>query len=167
MTVALREEIENLLFSEADLADTWQLQEWLALWAPGEVLYEVGPLNTPQGEKTTHADVLYLLSDDRFRLEQRVIRMGKVTAHAEYPVRSIIRHHYTHLRQIQVQGEEVSFKVNMLVSRTRRDQEGVSMMPGCVLFKLVRLDGALRIREKRVFLDLHVLAHPGTLSIIV
>lgn len=163
----LKEEIETLLYAEADHADAWTLKDWLGLWAEGEVLYEVGPLDTPNAETLSHNDILYLVSDNRFRLEQRVIRMGKATAHAEYPVRSRIRHSYSHLRNIAVNGDDVSCKVNMIVTRTRRDTEGVAVIPGSVLFKLVRQGGALKIREKRVFLDLHVLSKPGTMSIII
>ena len=104
----LKEEIETLLYLESDHADDWQLTDWLGLWAEGEVLYEVGPLDTPNAEKLSHNDILYLVSDNRFRLEQRVIRMGKATAHAEYPVRSRIRHNYSHLRNINVSGDEVT-----------------------------------------------------------
>ena len=163
----LKDEIETLLYQEADHADGWELKEWLALWADGEVLYEVGPLDTPNAENLSHNDILYLLSDNRFRLEQRVIRMGKATAHAEYPVRSRIRHNYSHLRNIKATGNEVTLKVNMIVTRTRRDTEGVAVIPGYVLFKLVRQGSDLKIREKRVFLDLHLLSKPGTMSIIV
>ena len=163
----LKDEIETLLYREADCADAWELNAWLDLWADGEVMYEVGPLDTPNAENLSHNDILYLISDNRFRLEQRVIRMGKATAHAEYPVRSRIRHHYSHLRDIKVAGDDVTCKVNMLVTRTRRDTEGVAVIPGSVLFKLSRQSGILKIREKRVFLDLHVLSKPGTMSIIV
>jgi len=163
----LKDEIEKLLHREADYCDNWQLNDWLGLWAEGEVLYEVGPLDTPNGEQYSHKDVLFLVSDNRFRLEQRVVRMGKSTAHAEYPVRSRLRHIYGNMRDIEHHGDEVSLRVNMLVSRTRRDTEGVSILPGYAIFRLVRHDGGLRIREKRVFLDLHVLANPGTMSIIV
>lgn len=163
----LKEHIEELLYQEADHADGWELKEWLALWAEGEVLYEVGPLDTPNAENLSHNDILYLLSDNRFRLEQRVIRMGKATAHAEYPVRSRIRHTYSHLRNVKSAGDEITCKVNMVVTRTRRDTEGVAVIPGYALFKLVRAGGGLKIREKRVFLDLHLLSKPGTMSIII
>ena len=163
----LRNEIETLLYQEADHADAWELKEWLALWADGEVLYEVGPLDTVNAENMSRNDILYLLSDNRFRLEQRVIRMGKATAHAEYPVRSRVRHTYSHLRNVECSGDEISLKVNLVVTRTRRDTEGVAVIPGYVLFKLVKTGNGLRIREKRVFLDLHVLSKPGTMSIII
>ena len=164
---SLKHEIEQLLYLEADYADDWLLTDWLGLWADGELLYEVGPLDTPRADRFSHNQVLYLLSDDRFRLEQRVIRMGKPTAHAEAPVRSQTRHNYTHLRNIIVAGDTVTFKVNMLVTRTRRDNEGVTILPGYVLFKWVRQNGALKIQENRIFLDLWVLSNPGTMSIIL
>lgn len=166
-SLPLKEEIEDLLHLEADYCDDWELDKWFSLWADGEVLYEVGPLDTPGADHLTHKDILFLVSDNRFRLEQRVLRMGKATAHAEYPVRSRLRHLYGNLRNIRAEGDEVSFRVNMMVSRTRRDTDGVSILPGYALFRLVRQNGVLKIREKRVFLDLHVLSKPGTMSIII
>ncbi len=164
---SLRHEIEQLLHLEADYADDWQLPEWLGLWAEGEILYEIGPLDTPRGDRLSHDQALYLLSDDRFRLEQRIIRMGKPTAHAESPVRSRTRHLYTHLRNIAAEGGIITCKVNMLVTRTRRDTEGVAILPGYVLFTLARQNGALKIQRKRIFLDLWVLSNPGTMAIIL
>ena len=65
---SLKHEIEQLLYLEADYADDWLLTDWLGLWADGELLYEVGPLDTPRADRFSHNQVLYLLSDDRFRL---------------------------------------------------------------------------------------------------
>lgn len=166
-TLLLKDEIETFLYREADYCDNWQLNDWLRLWADGEVLYEVGPLDKSQGDQLSPRDVLFLVSDNRFRLEQRVLRMGKNTAHAEYPVRSRLRHVYGNLRDIESRGDEVLFKINLLVSRTRRDTEGVTILPGYATFRLLRCGGELKIREKRIFLDLHVLANPGTMSIII
>ena len=162
-----RAELEDFIYREADLADDWQLEQWLALWAPGPLLYEIGPLDTTRGDRMNVNEAMFLLSDDRFRLEQRIVRLGKPTAHAETPVRSRLRHSYTHLRDIQVDGSDVNFRVNLLLTRTRRDAEGVAVIPGYVTWRLVRADGALRIREKRIFLDLHVLSRPGTLAFII
>lgn len=163
----LKQEIEELIYREADYCDAWQLTNWMDLWAEGEVIYEVGPLDTPDAEELSARDILYLVSDNRFRLEQRVIRMGKSTAHAEWPVRSRLRHLYSNLRNIEEQDGEISLRVNMMVTRTRRDTDGVSVLPGYVLFKLVRQGEELKIREKRVFLDLHKLSNPGTMSILI
>jgi len=166
-TAQLKAEIEDLIFLEADYCDDWKLEEWMALWADGEVTYEVGPLDTPEAEETTTRDVLYLVSDNRFRLEQRIIRLGKSTAHSESPIRSRLRHLYSNIRQVSRDGDNISFRVNMVVTRTRRDTDGVTILPGYVAFKLVRHDGDLKIREKRVFLDLHKLSNPGTISVLV
>lgn len=163
----LKDEIETFIFEEADCCDSWELTEWLAMWAEGDISYQIGPLDAPEGDKISQNDMLYLVSDNRFRLEQRVIRLQKPTAHAEWPIRSRIRHSYTNVRNITQTGNSVTFKTNMLVARTRRDTEGVSIIPGYVMFKLERVSGALRIREKRIFLDLHILSKPGTMALIL
>jgi len=164
----LKDKIESFLFAEADCADDWKLKEWFALWADeGDLLYQIGPLDTPNGAEISHNAMLYLVSDNRFRLEQRIIRLQKPTAHAEWPIRSRLRHSYTNLRDIQVEGNRISCRVNMLVARTRRDTEGVSVIPGYVIFHLEDQQGQLKIRQKRIFLDLHMLAKPGTMALII
>lgn len=163
----LKDEIETFLFQEADFCDSWKLAEWLALWAEGEIAYQIGPLDTPDGDLISQNDMLYLVSDNRFRLEQRIIRLQKPTAHAEWPIRSRLRHSYTNVRNIVETGNSITFRTNMLVARTRRDTEGVSVIPGYVVFKLERHQGVLKIREKRIFLDLHMLSKPGTMALII
>jgi p-cumate 2,3-dioxygenase subunit beta len=164
----LKDEIESFLYREADYCDNWELQQWIDLWADGEILYQVGPLATPDAEQLDPKDILYLINDNRFRLEQRVIRMLKPTAHAEWPVRSRLRHTYSNFRDIKQDTDSISLKVNMLVARTREDTRGVAMIPGYIKLKLERQnDGELKLREKRIFVDLHVLSKPGTMSIII
>lgn len=110
---------------------------------------------------------MYLIADDRSRLEQRVIRMGKHSAHAEYPIRSRTRHFYSNLRDVQEHGDAITFKVNLLVTRARTDADGVALFPGVAVFQVTTQAGELKLREKRVFLDLIVLANPGTLTFMI
>jgi len=164
----LKDKIEAFLFAEADCCDSWKLKEWHEFWAKeGEILYQIGPLDTPNGEEMSQNEILYLVSDNRFRLEQRVIRMQKPTAHAEWPVRSRLRHSYTNLRDIQVEDNRISCRVNMLVARTRRDTEGVSLIPGYVIFQLEQQQDQFKMRQKRIFVDLHMLSKPGGMAVIL
>lgn len=160
----LKDEITAFLTMEADYADEWALDAWMALWAEGEVAYEVGPLNMGSDPSLTYDKALFLISDNRFRLEHRVQRLGKPDAHAEWPVRSRIRHVYSHLRHIVERGDEIDLRVNMLITRVRTSHDGVNIIPGIVYFTLVRTSNGLKMSAKRVFLDLQTLSNPGTLT---
>jgi p-cumate 2,3-dioxygenase beta subunit len=91
-----RLEVEDFLYQEAALLDDWKLKEWLALFAP-EARYEVAPTGDPEAGTLSSAESLFLVADDRERLEQRVIRLQKPQAHAEYP-HSRVRHLYSNVR---------------------------------------------------------------------
>lgn len=162
--VSLKDELFDFVVKEGDFADEWALNSWLALWADGEVTYEVGPLNMDNTSDLTFDKSLFLISDNRFRLEHRILRIGKPDAYSESPIRSKVRHFYSHLRDIEEQAGEISFRVNVLITRIRADQEGTSVIPGVVNFRLIRADNMLKIRSKRIFLDLHTLSSPGTIT---
>ncbi|WP_017776854.1 aromatic-ring-hydroxylating dioxygenase subunit beta [Paraburkholderia kururiensis] len=168
MSNTLADRLNAFLCLEADHSDAWRLKEWWGLWAStGELHYEVGPLGVDNAEATTVGDGMYLIADNRSRLEQRVIRMGKRSAHAEYPVRSRTRHFYANLRNVEENESGVSFRVNLLVTRTRTDAEGVALFPGVALCQVTTQAGEFKLREKRVFLDLNVLTNPGTLTFMI
>lgn len=168
MSNTLADRLNAFLYLEADHSDAWRLKEWWGLWASaGELRYEVGPLDVDNAEGTSVGDGMYLIADNRSRLEQRIIRMGKRSAHAEYPVRSRTRHFYANLRDIKESEAGVSFRVNLLVTRTRTDAEGVVLFPGVALCQVTTEAGDFRWREKRVFLDLNVLSNPGTLTFMI
>ena len=83
-----RNDIEEFLYREAELLDTWQLDKWLALFSD-DALYHVPSIGLkPDASPDTS---LFYIADDRFRLGERVARLAKKTAHAEHP-RSRTRH---------------------------------------------------------------------------
>ena len=79
---ALRFEVEEFLYHEADLLDRWELEAWLDLFAPGDCEYSVPPTDRPDADPRQHT---FLIHDDRFLLTQRVKSLLTKTAHAEWP----------------------------------------------------------------------------------
>jgi p-cumate 2,3-dioxygenase beta subunit len=77
----LRLSVEDFLYREAALLDDWNLKEWLALFSPS-ARYEIAPTGDPEAGTLLSKDALFLVADDRERLEQRVIRLQKPQAHA-------------------------------------------------------------------------------------
>jgi p-cumate 2,3-dioxygenase beta subunit len=76
-----RTQIEDFLYREAALLDTWKLMEWAELFTEdGE--YLIPSTDLPDGDP---ANTLFLVYDDHHRLVERAKRLLKKSAHAEFP----------------------------------------------------------------------------------
>jgi p-cumate 2,3-dioxygenase beta subunit len=160
MRPVTRAEVEDFLFHEAELLDTWKLDDWVALFTEdGE--YLVPPTDVPDGDP---ARDLFLVYDDRHRLGERARRLGKKSAHAEFP-HSRTRHLITNVRVRQDEGA-VHAWCNFVVYRSK---QGVNdIYPGHSRYVLVPSEGGtLRIRSKRATLDVDTLRPQGKVSIIL
>lgn len=155
-----RAEVEDFLFHEADLLDRWALEEWANLFTDdGE--YLIPPTDLPDGDPSRD---LFLVYDDRHRLGERARRLGKKSAHAEFP-HSRTRHMISNVRVRQA-GEALHVTCNFVVYRSKQGVNDV--YPGHSEYDLVAaLDGGLRIRRKRAVLDVDTLRPQGKVSIIL
>lgn len=160
-----RTEIEDFLFYEAECLDRWQLDEWLALWEAGEdVAYQVAPTTEENLEILEPTTSMFLIADNRYRLEHRIIRMKKKSFHAEYH-RSRTRHLYGNVR-IRTQNDKlVKLTLNASVFRTKN--ETTVVYPSLVRMTLRKTPQGLRIVKKRIELDLDRLANFGALTILL
>lgn len=158
----LRQTVEDFLFLEAELLDQWRLAEWADLFVP-DGRYLVAPLGLDDPAAADPDAVLFLVADDRTRIGQRVTRLMKKGAHAEYP-HSRTRHMVTNVAVSEVDGE-IRASANFATFRTR-NREVMTYM-GRVHHRLARTAEGLRIREKRVCLDIELLAPQGALAIIL
>ncbi len=156
-----RAEAEDLLFEEADLLDQWKLQDWLALYT-ADAAYLVPSTDLAVGADPARS--LFYIADDRMRLEQRIARLLKKTAHAEYP-RSRTRHLVSNVRVGATTDGVTAVGAAFVTFRTKNGVTDTYM--GRLLYRLCRVDGALRIREKRCELDLDGLRPHGRVSIIL
>lgn len=160
MSDITRAAIEDFLFHEADLLDTWQLQEWAELFTE-DGQYLVPSTSEPQGAP---AASLYLIYDDRHRLGERGRRLLNKAAHAEYP-HSRTRHMISNVRILQRDGAAVKVGCNFVVYRCKR--EVLDIYPGRSEYELIAARDGFRIRMKKSVLDLDVLRPHGKLSIIL
>jgi p-cumate 2,3-dioxygenase beta subunit len=156
-----RPEVEDLLYEEADLLDRWQLPQWLALFT-ADACYYVPSTDLPADADPDKS--LFYIADDRLRLEQRVIRLMKKSAHSEYP-RSRTRHLVSNVRLGAASGDELRVSAAFATFRTKGGHTDTFI--GCLHYRLRRVEGALRIREKRCVLDLDGLRPQGRISIIL
>lgn len=153
--------VEEFLFVEADLLDEWRLPEWLELFTD-DATYSVPATDVPANASPDNS--LFYVADDRFRLSERVKRLMKRTAHAEFP-HSRTRHVVSNVRIRSRAEAELEVSSAFITFRTK---DGVTdTYFGSNRYKLVQIEGSLRIRDKRCLLDSEGLRMQGRVSIIL
>jgi p-cumate 2,3-dioxygenase beta subunit len=156
-----RGEVEDFLYEEAALLDDWRLDEWLELFSE-DGSYEVPATDWPQGHPD---DSLYLVADDRSRLESRVRRLQSPNAHAEQP-RSRTRRLIGNVRIVERGEACVEVVASFVVHRARSGN--VDVFAGEYRYELVPgASGELRIRRRRAVLDREALRPCGSISFIL
>ena len=160
MSLVSRAEAEDFLYHEAALLDGWKVKEWAALFTDdGE--YMIPSTDDPHADPRT---TLFLVFDDRHRLEERGKRLTSKAAHAEFPHSRTV-HSYSNVRVAEGEDGETLVRCAFSVARSKGPVN--ETYPGHMLFRLRRVDGALRIRLKRCELALEVLRPHGKVSIIL
>jgi p-cumate 2,3-dioxygenase subunit beta len=155
---------EDFVYHEAELLDDWRLPEWAALFT-SDGTYEITSMNLDDPVNASASDSLFIIADDRARLESRARRLMKKTAHAEYP-HSKTRHLVSNVRIGPGEtSSEYRMKTNFAVYRTKNNQTGIYM--GEARYLLVMRDKLWKIKSKRCILDLDTLTDQGRLTIII
>lgn len=156
-----RAEIEDFLYAEADLLDQWRLPEWLELFTD-DAIYHVPCTDLPADASPD--ENLFYIADDRFRLGERVKRLMKRTAHAEFPhskTRRMVGN--VRIRSRDERGLEVG-----CVFTTYRTKDGnTDLYFGTATYHFVETDAGLKIRSKRCMLDSEGLRPHGRISIVL
>ena len=164
MSLPSRAEVESLLYREARLLDARDLKAWEQLFTD-DGCYLVPPVGIDRPQLADPANMLFIVADDRLRLSQRVLRLLKPSAHAEYPP-SRLRHLVSN---VEVLGADAAGRIQVTASfvvyRIRQQEIGTYM--GQYWYQLVRTDLELKIAEKRACLDLDALMPQGALAFIL
>ncbi len=158
-----RPEAEDFLISEAELLDDWQMPEWAKLFTQ-DAMYEVTSPASPTPREDNPESTLFLIADRIDRIQGRANRLMKAGTHAEFP-RSKTRHLVTNIRVRDGADGEANVRANFAVYRTKEDTTTVYM--GEYHYRLVRENGAVKIRRKRCILDINSLYDQGRLTIIL
>ncbi len=156
-----RSDVENLIYLEAELLDAWRLDEWLDLYTD-DARYLVPSPGLPSGASPD--ENLFLINDDRLRMRGRVNRLGKRTAHPEFP-HSVTMHSVSNLRIAEQSAEQIS--VHGTFYTTRAKEGVVDVFFGRLFYLLVKTESGLRIREKRCELAMEALIPQGRITIIL
>ena len=155
------EEAQRLIYLEGELLDDWRLDDWLDLYTP-DMTYLVPSPGLPMDSSPDTA--LFLINDDRFRMESRVTRLKKKTAHSEYPHSTTV-HMFSNLR---IAGQDQDGTHVHGVFQVSRYRDGITdIFMGRMRYRLVRHGDAVLIRYKRCDLGVDQLVPQGRLTIIL
>jgi p-cumate 2,3-dioxygenase subunit beta len=154
-------EVEQLLYREAELLDAWKLDDWLKLMTD-DASYYVPPTDKPEA---SHEEALFIIADDAVRLKERVIRLKDPSCHVEYPP-SRTRRLVTNVRVTETSDGTIGVKANFVVYRNRRGGDKRTFT-GEYRYILQRVNGELRIQERRAVLDAEELGELGPVSFIL
>lgn len=156
-----RAEIEDLFYREAQLLDSWKLDDWLGLLTE-DCTYYVPPTDKPDAD---HRYALFLIADDPARLRERVIRLKDPNCHAEYPP-SRTRRMVSNVIVTGVEGDTISAEANFVVYRFRR-VEDIRVFVGRYFYRFRRTEAGLKIAERRAVLDHQELGLLGAVSFLL
>lgn len=155
-----REVVEDFFYREAHLLDTWQLDEWLSLFAH-DGTYEIPSTDCPDGSAS---ETLYLVADSMTLLAGRVTRMKSPLAWVESP-RSRTRRLITNVRVGPSEESELEVTANFCIYRFKNGVEDTYV--GRYEHRLRIAGGELRFVRRRSLLDLEALRPHGKVSIVV
>ena len=150
----LQHEVEQFYFAEAALLDERRFAEWLDLLTP-DVHYWMPirrtVMNSDLDQEFTKLGAMAFFDDDKAMLEARVKKLATGYSWSEDPP-SRTRHMIHNVRVLAVDGEELTVESNFHLYRTRLESDEDSWI-GRRRDRLRRVDGALRIAGRHVFLD--------------
>src|SRR3954462_2830366 len=155
-----RAEVEDFLYAEAALLDSWKLDEWLSLLTE-DAVYRVPSNDRPESDPK---DALFLMADNIDRIRARVTRLKDRSAHAEYPP-SRTRRLITNVRIVGREAGVLSIEANFSVHRFRRDGSHREYV-GQYRYRLHESGGALRIQRREAILGPLELGELGLVSFI-
>ena len=137
-----REECETFLVHEARLLDEARFDEWLALFTP-DAQYWV----PSEPDQVSPHDTVSLMYDDRRLLETRVRRLASPRIYSQEP-RSRTSRIVANATVEETGPDHVVVRSKLMLIEFRRNEQ--RLFGGTCLHRLVRRDGAFRIRLKRV-----------------
>lgn len=165
-----RADVEDFLFHEAELIDSWRLRDWAALFhEKGRYVVPTLDVETETGMDLDPDLSLCLIADDRGLITARVDRLENIRAHAENP-RSRVNHAVTNVRLGELDSGVLQVRSNLVVHRWRHNR--LDTFVGVCRHRLVPVDGTDRPRwfdilERRVVLDIESIDPMGPLSFIL
>lgn len=161
LTKLTARDVEDFLYIEAELLDSWRLPEWRELLTE-ECNYYVPACDTPAGASADRT--LFYIADNGFRLTERVKRMMKKTCHAEYP-RSKVLHTISNVRLVEKAVDSARATACFVTYRHQRGNQDIYV--GRHDYRFVAEGDRLKIKEKTSTLHMEALRPHGRITLIV
>jgi len=162
--VVTRADVEDFLYLEAELLDSWDLDSWIMLYTD-DCRYVVPCNDTPDGDPSRD---LVLIDDNALRLRSRVERLNSRKAHREYP-HSTTSHQVSNVRLRPVEGSgpdaELPVVAEFVVWRFRGERS--TSYVGRYDYRLRVVGGQLRIASKRATLAMGSLRQVFDVAIVL
>ncbi|VFN00339.1 MAG: p-cumate 2,3-dioxygenase beta subunit [Candidatus Kentron sp. G] len=155
-----RPEVEDFLYLEAALLDKWRLREWLDLLTD-DIDYHIPASDAPHGDGHTSLSLVY---DNRERIQARVQQYLDNQVYAENP-RSRLRRSISNVRILRQSSDGADIAANFVCYRFTAER--MDTFVGHLEYRLVRRNGRIGIRRRRMILDLEALRPQGMLSFIL
>ena len=133
---------EEFLLHEARLLDEAKFDDWLALFTPDAWYWVPSEPDQPDPQHTVS-----LIYDDRLLLETRVRRLASPRIYSQEP-RSRTSRIVANLTLEESGPDHALVRSKFMMIEFRRNEQ--RLFGGTCFHRLVRLEGALRIRLKRV-----------------
>lgn len=162
LTSQRRLDVEDFLFHEAELLDNWQLPKWTDLYT-NDARYEVASLSSIDPLGADPSKSIFIIADDKERMNLRAERLMKKSAHCEFP-HSKTRHMISNVRVSQ-DGDRLRTKANFVTYRTKGGR--TSRYMGEAHYVLKQVGDGFKIQHKRCVLDLDTLNDQGRLTIML
>jgi p-cumate 2,3-dioxygenase beta subunit len=157
----LSREVEGFMFRDAALLDAGRFDEWLELFAL-ECQYLIPATDRPEGDPMHE---MFLVNDDRFLLEERVMGLVKGTTWAESP-RSITHRMIGNVRAAPEDDGTVVAEANFLVHCS--SSRSLIAYPGRFELVLLRQGSAgFEFKVRKAILSMAALRPHGRVSIIL
>jgi p-cumate 2,3-dioxygenase beta subunit len=153
-------DLETFLYEEAELLDSWCLEEWLEWFLP-DGTYEVPTTDAPTGSPST---ALHFVADSMTVLRGRVNRLISSDGYAESP-HARTRRFVSNVRLIEIDHDCVRLAANFMIARMKKGAQDMFIGHYDHLLKIV--DGKIRFQRRRSILDLEALRPQRSISIII
>ena len=141
-------DVAKFLYTEARLADEARYAEWLALWTDDGV-YWVPATTDPAADPDTHISHIY---DNRARIDTRVKMLQTGYRSSQEPA-SLMRRLVSNIEVRAAENAELvaesNFVLGELAIQAKRE---LHWWVGRATHRLRRVDGALRMSQKKVVL---------------
>jgi p-cumate 2,3-dioxygenase beta subunit len=154
-------DLETFLYDEADLLDSWRLEDWLELFLP-DGTYEVPTTDAPDGSPDT---ALHFVADTMTVLKGRVGRLMSPDGYAESPP-ARTRRFISNVRLLEADSGTIRLAANFMIARMKKGAQDMFIGHYDHLLKVVD-DGELRYQRRRSVLDLEALRPQRSVSIII